>query len=103
MYKAEQDRRLIQFLMGLNELYTTIRGNILMITPLPTLGQAFALLIQEEKQRELRPLNHSFGQSSSMHVSVGGESSTGRNFRTNYNITNHNGGERTKPFCDHCK
>ncbi|KAM3380920.1 hypothetical protein P3S68_006493 [Capsicum galapagoense] len=73
LYQIQQEinRRLIQFLMGLNEVYTTIRGNILMITPLPTIGQAFALLIQEEKQRELRPLNHSFGQSSSMHVSVG--------------------------------
>ncbi|XP_019245187.1 PREDICTED: uncharacterized protein LOC109225050 [Nicotiana attenuata] len=26
MYKAEQDRRLIQFLMGLNEVYTVVRG-----------------------------------------------------------------------------
>ncbi|XP_009630157.1 uncharacterized protein [Nicotiana tomentosiformis] len=45
MHKAEQDRRLIQFLMGLNEVYTVVRGSILMMNPLPSIAQAFALLI----------------------------------------------------------
>ena len=56
MHKAEQDRRLIQFLMGLNEVYTVVRGNILIMNPLPSTGQAFSLLIQEEKQREFKPI-----------------------------------------------
>ena len=42
LYKAEQERRLIQFLMGMNEVYTVIRGNILMMNPLPTMAQAFS-------------------------------------------------------------
>ncbi|XP_060190761.1 uncharacterized protein LOC132620054 [Lycium barbarum] len=37
-HKAEQDRKLIQFLMGLNEVYTVARGSILMMTPLPTIA-----------------------------------------------------------------
>lgn len=41
MFKVEQDRRLIQFLMGLNEVYTVVRGNILMMNPLPSLAQTF--------------------------------------------------------------
>ncbi|XP_015168590.1 uncharacterized protein [Solanum tuberosum] len=49
MHKAEQDRRLIQFLMGMNEVYTVVRGIILMMNPLPSMAQAFSLLIQEEK------------------------------------------------------
>ncbi|XP_075084488.1 uncharacterized protein LOC142167906 [Nicotiana tabacum] len=52
MHKAEQDRRLIQFLMGLNKVYIVVRGSILMMNPLSTLAQAFSLLIQDEKQRE---------------------------------------------------
>ena len=56
IFKAEQDRRLIHFLMGLNEVYTVIRGNILMMNPLPSMGQAFSLLIQEEKQKEFKPV-----------------------------------------------
>lgn len=44
MHKAEQDRRLIQFLMGLNEEYTVVRGSILMMSPFPTMAQAFSIL-----------------------------------------------------------
>lgn len=43
--------------MGLNEVYTVVRGSILMMNPLPTMAQAFSILIQEEKQREVRPSN----------------------------------------------
>ena len=66
MHKVEQDRRLIQFLMGLNEVYTTIRGNILMMNPMPSMAQDFALLIQEEKQREFKTNNQSFAETSSL-------------------------------------
>ena len=33
-----QDQKMIQFLMGLDESYTHVRGNILMINPSPTLS-----------------------------------------------------------------
>ncbi|XP_015159452.1 uncharacterized protein [Solanum tuberosum] len=55
MHKAELDRRLIQFFMGLNEVYTIVRGSILMMNPLPTMAQAFSILFQEERQREVKP------------------------------------------------
>lgn len=42
--KAEQDRRLIYFLVGLNEMHTVIRENILMMNTLPSLTHAFAIL-----------------------------------------------------------
>lgn len=45
MHNAEQDRRLIKFLMGLNEVYTVVRGSILMMNPLPSMAQAFSLLV----------------------------------------------------------
>lgn len=45
IFKAEQDKRLIQLLMGLNEIYTVIGGRILMMNPLPSIGKAFALLV----------------------------------------------------------
>ncbi|XP_070019623.1 uncharacterized protein [Nicotiana sylvestris] len=49
--KSFQDGRLIQFLIGLNDAYTAVRSNILMLTPLPSINQAYSLLIQDEKQR----------------------------------------------------
>lgn len=51
--KREHDRRLIQFFMGLNESFKTVRENLLMISPLPTIGHAYSLLIQKEKQRDI--------------------------------------------------
>lgn len=79
MHKAEQDRRLIQFLMGHNEVYTVVRGKILMMNPLPNMAQAFALLIQEEKQREFRSRNQLNVDSTTLNINLGG-----RNFKTNY-------------------
>ncbi|XP_015159258.1 uncharacterized protein [Solanum tuberosum] len=68
LVKAEQDRRIIYFLMGLNEMYTVIRGNILMISTLPSMAQVFAILSQEEKQREVRPHNHTALDSTSLNA-----------------------------------
>ncbi|KAH0771050.1 hypothetical protein KY290_015031 [Solanum tuberosum] len=102
MHKAEQDRRLIQFLMGLNEVYTIIRGSILMMNPLPSVAQAFAILIQEEKQREFKSLAASSSGTSgcSLAANVSG-TSKGQNFQTNYSSGSPN--HRGRPFCDHCK
>ncbi|XP_019225339.1 PREDICTED: uncharacterized protein LOC109206923 [Nicotiana attenuata] len=80
MQKAEQDRRLIQFLMGLNEVYTVVRGSILMMNPLPSLAQAFTILIQEEKQREMKPNNQLMIDPSALSANRAGNN----NFRTSY-------------------
>ncbi|XP_070035543.1 uncharacterized protein [Nicotiana tomentosiformis] len=106
MHKAEQDRRLIRFLMGLNEVYTVVRGSILMMNPLPSIAQAFSILIQEEKQREVRPSNHLMMESASMNVSGLANPA----FRTNYiqqrNNSSYRGSypsNRSRLFCDYCK
>lgn len=41
-----------QFLMGLNDAFSHIRGQILLIDPLPPINKAFALVLQEERQQE---------------------------------------------------
>ncbi|KAH0735261.1 hypothetical protein KY285_010968 [Solanum tuberosum] len=53
MTKFVEDQRLIQFLMGLNDVYAQARGNILMLNPLPGINQAYSLLLQDENQREV--------------------------------------------------
>ncbi|KAH0769942.1 hypothetical protein KY290_013923 [Solanum tuberosum] len=69
-HKAEHDKQLIQFLMGLNEVYTVVKWSILMMNPLPTIAQGFSILIQEEKQREVRPPNQSISESTSLNAGV---------------------------------
>ena len=39
--------------MGLNESYSTIRGQILLMNPLPDVAKAYSSIVQEEKQRSL--------------------------------------------------
>ncbi|XP_024019325.1 uncharacterized protein LOC112090984 [Morus notabilis] len=41
----------MQFLVGLNESFTQIRSQILMMDPLPPISKVFALVLQEERQR----------------------------------------------------
>ncbi|XP_070049337.1 uncharacterized protein [Nicotiana tomentosiformis] len=50
--KSLEDQRLIQFLMGLNDIYAQARGNLLMMNPLPTMDVAYSLLLQDENQIE---------------------------------------------------
>lgn len=70
MHKAEQDRCLIQFLIGLNEVYTMVRGNILMINPLPSMAKEFSLLIQKEKHRVFRSISRMPMDSTSLNAGV---------------------------------
>ncbi|XP_049411739.1 uncharacterized protein LOC125878503 [Solanum stenotomum] len=128
VFRAEQERRLIQFLMGLNETYTAVRGNILMMNPLPSLAQTFSLLVQDEKQREIKPNTQLFMESTalnagnsgkmmmesgSFNASSSGGASTSRqprqnaagnnNFRTNYSQTTTYNGNRGRLVCDYCR
>ena len=54
--------------MGLNDDYNSVRGNILMMNPLPSIGQVYSMLIQEEKQREIRSSGHLLADSASLAV-----------------------------------
>ena len=62
----------MSFLMGLNETYTTVRGLILLMDPIPSLGKVFSLLIQDEKQRKVGKKNSI--ESSTLAVKANGSS-----------------------------
>jgi hypothetical protein len=47
----------MQFLMGLNDSYSAIRGQILLINPLPSVRQAYSSVSPEEKQRLLSSMH----------------------------------------------
>ena len=53
--EKEQRKRLIQFLMGLDDSYTIIRGKILLMQPLSS--KPYNMLTQEEKQRDIPKSN----------------------------------------------
>ncbi|XP_019223774.1 PREDICTED: uncharacterized protein LOC109205516 [Nicotiana attenuata] len=68
--KSLEDQRLIQFLMGLNDIYAQARGNILMMNPLPSTDVAYSLLLQDENQREVYA-NASFNSQSVSFMAAG--------------------------------
>ncbi|KZV31242.1 DNA glycosylase [Dorcoceras hygrometricum] len=47
------------FLMGLNDTYAQIRGQLLLLDPLPPINKVFSLISQEERQaNNWTPINH---------------------------------------------
>ncbi|XP_060202752.1 uncharacterized protein LOC132631174 [Lycium barbarum] len=71
--KSVQDQRLIHFLMGLNDVYTQARGNILMINPLPSMNIVYSLQLQDKSQREVHMSAQVFSNSSSFMVANQGK------------------------------
>ncbi|XP_016512711.1 uncharacterized protein LOC107829757 [Nicotiana tabacum] len=50
MMKRMENHKLMQFLIGLNEIFNNARRNILMMQSLPGVGKAYLLVIHDEKQ-----------------------------------------------------
>ncbi|GAB4856619.1 hypothetical protein Ancab_040496 [Ancistrocladus abbreviatus] len=93
--KIHQTQQLMQFLMGLNEAYTAVRGNLLLMKPLPTVSQAYSLLLEEERQR---------GTSNPASISNDSASFVANNqkyFPAKINAVNNI--KKTDLFCTYCK
>ncbi|XP_070675510.1 uncharacterized protein [Malus domestica] len=52
-HEQREKYRLMQFLMGLNDVHDTVRTSILMMTPLPNIHQAYSFVSNHEQQRQL--------------------------------------------------
>ncbi|XP_060965603.1 uncharacterized protein LOC133034521 [Cannabis sativa] len=51
--EQQEEDRLLEFLVGLNDSFSNVRSQILMRDPLPTVNKAYASVVQEERQRSL--------------------------------------------------
>lgn len=100
LHKYTEDQKLIQFLMGLNSSYTAIKGNILMMTPFPSISQAYSLLVQEERQRQLKTEAHFLNENASLSAAINKQNPQQENWRNNQMRLD---SKRTQLFCDHCK
>ncbi|KAF5475506.1 hypothetical protein F2P56_007306 [Juglans regia] len=52
--EVQQRNYVFKFLMGLNDNYDAVRGQIILLSPLPSLDKTFSLILQEERQRQAR-------------------------------------------------
>lgn len=82
------------FLMGLNDSYSSVRAQILLMNPIPNITKVFSLIIQEERQRIA---GNSIPPTSSDQITLlAAEASKKQNnncFRRN---------ENQRPVCSHC-
>ncbi|KAG7556631.1 Retrotransposon gag domain [Arabidopsis suecica] len=53
--RMQQKSRVTKFLMGLNESYDQTRRHILMLKPIPTIEEAFNIVTQDERQKNVKP------------------------------------------------
>uniref|UniRef100_A0A803M4B8 Uncharacterized protein n=1 Tax=Chenopodium quinoa TaxID=63459 RepID=A0A803M4B8_CHEQI len=111
--KLQQDQRLMVFLMKLTNKYANVRSNILMMPSLPTLAQAYRMVLQEKRHKALsvvpekvsEPIafaadRRKFDDRSSQNFRNSGY---GRGFVQN-NFNKFSRGRRTiNYYCDHCK
>jgi hypothetical protein len=44
-----QQEYILQFLMGLNDSFSHVRGQILLMDPLPPINKVFSLVVQDER------------------------------------------------------
>ncbi|XP_072078097.1 uncharacterized protein [Arachis hypogaea] len=45
-----EDAYVVQFLKGLNEVYSHVKSQVMLMKPMPKIDQAFSLLLQQERQ-----------------------------------------------------
>nr|TKS09871.1 hypothetical protein D5086_0000089720 [Populus alba] len=74
---------MMQFLMGLNDSYSAIRGQILLMNPLPSIRQAYSSISQEEKQRIPNSTHAAIEPSNSAAMAVRGRPNPVRHERFN--------------------
>lgn len=93
--EEREKTRVIQFLLGLEESFLVIRGQILSMQDLPSLGKAYSMVITEEKQKvNIRSKNVclnsvNFAEKDSNSKEIGRYTKSGKKLNTDY-------------FCDHC-
>ncbi|GKU93759.1 hypothetical protein SLEP1_g7327 [Rubroshorea leprosula] len=86
--KAQETEKVHQFLMGLNENFSTVRSQILSTEPLPSLNKLYAMTTKEEKQQAVAASRSPIIEATTLAAKMNhtGKSSMPR-----------------KPRCDHCK
>ena len=88
----------IHFLMGLNESFSSIWGQILSMNHFPFINRIFFLVVQEEKQREIGTsvsALHSSNDASQSHVFAVKDS----RYQSDHKVS---ASSRNQPLCAHC-
>lgn len=53
IHRMDNEEKLMQFLLGLNDSYDHVRNQILLMDPFPSINKAYNMVLNVEKQREV--------------------------------------------------
>ena len=101
--KECDDDCVIKFLRGLNDEFSQVRSQIMLMKPMPTLVKTFSLILQQE--REFKVTFHSNSQDSTANLAF--HEGHGKIFRNGFSNNRGRGcfpwsGGRNPRYCDHC-
>ncbi|KAL4554281.1 hypothetical protein LXL04_037617 [Taraxacum kok-saghyz] len=105
IYEITSMSRLMQFLIGLNDVYDNLRNQILVLDPLPSVHKAYSMALRVEKQREIQINFASPTDMSAMFV----KTSSSNNFKRQGNNTQYKDKQDPKMknqsdrYCNFCK
>ena len=95
-----QDREsVMKFLMGLNESFSQVRTQVLLMDPISSLGKVYSLLIQEETQRSVTNPSVVKVDSTALAAKI---PNVNANFGTNLAINGSGSKNKDKSVCTHC-
>lgn len=86
-----EKERLYEFLMGLNDEYSVVKTQILSTKPTPTLGNAYHLVAEDERQRQISTSRQVVSDAAAFQVQGRRETTDRRNEK-----------KEGKRFCTHC-
>ncbi|KAL0315708.1 UNVERIFIED_CONTAM: hypothetical protein Sradi_5449000 [Sesamum radiatum] len=93
-----ESTELMQFLMGLHEVYESERSQILMMDPLPDVEKAYAMVLSVEKQRSVHINMKDFQHTNSIYHVAGKENKRGFNAVQKKKLFI----DKRSLICDHC-
>nr|XP_009767377.1 PREDICTED: uncharacterized protein LOC104218550 [Nicotiana sylvestris] len=99
--KFIEDQQLFQFLNGLNDSYSTVKSEIMIMSPLPPISKAYSLLQQDASQREILSTTPNFSTDSSSFSVSSTPHTTNRTFTQKVNFDSRK--NMSSVSCKYCK
>ncbi|XP_043816252.1 uncharacterized protein LOC122724660 [Manihot esculenta] len=101
----ENNRRLMQFLMGLGDEYDNVKNQILLQDPLPPINKAYSMIMSVEKQREVQTDSSTSTETAAVMLArrnySGGRNNAGSGNNRSYSSFRKE--EKKKQYCTKCK
>ncbi|XP_031280100.1 uncharacterized protein LOC116138529 [Pistacia vera] len=100
-----QTEYMMSFLMGLDDYFSQVRGQLLLMDPMPPINRVFSLIVQEEQQRRTNPSSDNSTGTMAFAVKIDVAKFCGSSSQNsqNSNSSAPKNQKRDRPYCTHCK